>query len=162
MVAARRSRLFWRGVQCRNRFAPHSRKTPPAPSGCARKKGTGGEDARRKRGRSERALTPRDKARSLPPSNIVPAAHADMRDGTRPAPAFSGQKLVTTRHCATTPFDGTKRRLPRGLSHCGAASGRSRMRDAIGGIDSTCRFGRRLISALSQGPSAQPQRRKPC
>jgi hypothetical protein len=36
-----------------------SEKVPPAPSGGARKKGTGGEGASESRGRSERALTPR-------------------------------------------------------------------------------------------------------
>jgi hypothetical protein len=88
-------------------FALHSRKRRPPP--CGRQKEAGGEGASESALISERAFTPRDSAKS-PSSNTLPAARADMMDRRRPAPAFSGQKPVTTRHCATASFDGTKRR----------------------------------------------------
>ena len=66
---------------------------PPAPSGGARKKGTGGEGALESGGRSERALTPPDKCAKPPVSNILPAAHADMRDGARSHPLFRAKSL---------------------------------------------------------------------
>ena len=96
-----------RAFKAETGFPPHSRKRRPPP--CGRQKEAGGEGA------SESALIPsapsgHGTVRSLPLRYIVPAARAHMRDGRGPAPAFSGQKLVTTRHCAMTPFDGTKRR----------------------------------------------------
>jgi hypothetical protein len=44
------------------------------------------------RGADLARLTPRCNSRSSPPSNIAPAAHADMTDNWLPAPALSGQK----------------------------------------------------------------------
>jgi hypothetical protein len=71
--------------------------------------GAGNEDAPECGVLRTRPNTP-ENARSLPLEHSPRGARADMRDGARPAPAFSGQKRITTRHCATTPFDATKRR----------------------------------------------------
>jgi hypothetical protein len=78
-------------------FAPHSRKRRPPP--CGRQKEAGGEGASESALISERAFTPRNNARSLPLRNIVPAAHADMRDGTRPHARF-----FTPKTCQYAPL----------------------------------------------------------
>ena len=108
--AARRSDLFGEASDAETGFAPHGRKCRPPPPVVQERRERAAGVRVGKGVRSERASHRRDNARSLPLRNIVPAAHAEKRDSWRPAPAFSGQKPANTRHCAKTPFDGTKRR----------------------------------------------------
>ena len=73
-------------------------------AGCAarplwwcKKEGNGRRRRVGSRGRSERRLTPR-RLCAKTPFRASAAAHADIRDGTRPAPAFSRQKPANTHH----------------------------------------------------------------
>jgi hypothetical protein len=102
----------------------HIVESAARPPGGARKKGTGGGAARRKGVCSERASHRRDNARSLPLRNIVPAAHADVRDNARPAPAFSGQSrsLRATALCN----DAVQRDAAASLAASAVLGGRSR------------------------------------
>ena len=70
------------------------RRPPP----CGRQKEAGGEGASESALISERAFTPRDKCEVSRFEHRPERRDADMRDGTGPAPAFSGQKPVNTRH----------------------------------------------------------------
>ena len=72
------------------------RRVPPAPSMLA----AGKERAARRVGivgDAPGAPHTTGQCAKCPSSNMVPAGHADMRNGTRLAPAFSGQKSANTR-----------------------------------------------------------------
>ena len=87
-----------------NGDAPKSERIlPPAPSSSRRGKGAGGESASEV-GMLPSALTPPEQCAKFSPfEHRRERREADMRDGVRPAPAFSGQKPVNNRHCATRP-----------------------------------------------------------
>ena len=76
---------------------PNIANAPPAPPRLRLRKERAAT-ARRKRGAFRARLTPRDNARRSPCSNILPAAHTEIEDGMRHAPAFSSQKPINMRH----------------------------------------------------------------
>ena len=78
------------------RSAKHSECAARSPQ-IATEEGTGGHGASEK-GTFRARLTPRDNARRSPCSNILPAAHTEIEDGMRHAPAFSSQKPINMRH----------------------------------------------------------------
>jgi hypothetical protein len=75
------------------------RGVPPAPPCVWRQRKERAAKARRGIGGMLRARPHATRImRENTPSSIFAAAHPDMKDGTRPAPAFSRQKPANTRH----------------------------------------------------------------